>query len=206
MNLLDLSPVIPVVVIEDPETAVPLARALLDGGIAVIEVTLRTDAALAAVERIATQVPGMTLGAGTVCTAAQARASVVAGAQFLVSPGATDRLLDALQEQAVPFLAGVATLSEMLRLLEREITEAKLFPAGAIGALALLDAVSGPLPGLRFCPTGGISAATAPDYLARPNVGCVGGTWLTPAAALAARDWARITDLARAAAELGVGR
>jgi 2-dehydro-3-deoxyphosphogluconate aldolase/(4S)-4-hydroxy-2-oxoglutarate aldolase len=205
MNVLDLSPVIPVVVIEDCAAAVPLARALLDGGIEVIEVTLRSAAALDSIAQIAEQVPGMTVGAGTVCSADQASAAVAAGARFLVSPGATDRLLDALAEQPVPFLVGTATPSEMLRLLERGITEAKLFPAAAVGGLALLGAVAGPLPGLRFCPTGGISAATAPDYLALPNVGCVGGTWLTPADAVAAGDWARITELARQAAGLGVG-
>jgi 2-dehydro-3-deoxyphosphogluconate aldolase/(4S)-4-hydroxy-2-oxoglutarate aldolase len=204
-SLLDLSPVVPVVVIDDVDTAVPLARALLAGGIAVIEVTLRSDAALGAVERIAEQVPDVTVGAGTVCGPQQAAAAVAAGARFLVSPGATDRLLDALAEQAVPFLAGVATPSEMLRLLERDITEAKLFPAGAVGGLALLRAVAGPLPQLRFCPTGGVTAATAADYLALPNVGCVGGSWLTPPAALAAGDWARVRKLAAAAAALRPG-
>lgn len=202
MNLLELSPVIPVVVIEDAATAVPLARALLEGGIAVVEVTLRSDAALAAIERIAEQVPDMIVGAGTVCGPAPAAAAVAAGARFLVSPGATDRLLDALADQPVPFLAGVATPSEMLRLLERGITEAKLFPAGAVGGLALLRAVAGPLPQLRFCPTGGVTASTAADYLALPNVGCVGGSWLTPPAVLAAGDWAQVRRLAAAAAVL----
>jgi 2-dehydro-3-deoxyphosphogluconate aldolase/(4S)-4-hydroxy-2-oxoglutarate aldolase len=202
MNVLDLSPVVPVVVIEDRAHAVPLARALLAGGVPVIEVTLRSDAALDAVRAIAAEVPGMVVGAGTVCSAAQAEAAVAAGAQFLVSPGSTDGLLDALAERAVPFLAGVATPSEMLRLLERGITEAKLFPASAVGGTALLKAVAGPLPQLRFCPTGGISAASAPEYLALPNVGCVGGSWLAPADALAAGDWDRITGLAAETAKL----
>lgn len=206
MNLLELSPVVPVVVLENRAHAVPLARALLAGGVPVIEVTLRSDAALDAVRAIAAEVPGMVVGAGTVRSAAQAEAAVAAGAQFLVSPGSTDRLLDALAEQAVPFLAGVATPSEMLRLLERGIAEAKLFPASAVGGTALLKAVSGPLPQLRFCPTGGISAASAPEYLALPNVGCVGGSWLAPADALATGDWDRVTALACEAAGLGVGR
>jgi 2-dehydro-3-deoxyphosphogluconate aldolase/(4S)-4-hydroxy-2-oxoglutarate aldolase len=205
MNVLDLSPVVPVVVIEDRAHAVPLARALLAGGVPVIEVTLRSDAALDAVRAIAAEVPGMVVGAGTVCSAAQAEAAVAAGAQFLVSPGSTDRLLDALAELAVPFLAGVATPSEMVRLLERGITEAKLFPASAVGGTALLKAVAGPLPQLRFCPTGGISAASAPEYLALPNVGCVGGSWLAPADALAAGDWDRVTALAHDATVLTVG-
>jgi 2-dehydro-3-deoxyphosphogluconate aldolase/(4S)-4-hydroxy-2-oxoglutarate aldolase len=206
MNVLDLSPVVPVVVLEDRAHAVPLARALLAGGIPVVEVTLRSDAALDSVRAIAAEVPGMVVGAGTVCSAAQAEAAVAAGAQFLVSPGSTGQLLDALAEQAVPFLAGVATPSEMLRLLERGITEAKLYPASAVGGTALLKAVAGPLPQLRFCPTGGISAASAPEYLALPNVGCVGGSWLAPADALASGSWDRITELARAAAALAVGR
>ncbi|HEU5005581.1 MAG TPA: bifunctional 4-hydroxy-2-oxoglutarate aldolase/2-dehydro-3-deoxy-phosphogluconate aldolase [Jatrophihabitantaceae bacterium] len=202
MNVLDLSPVVPVVVLEDRAHAVPLARALLAGGVPVIEVTLRSDAALDAVRAIAAEVPGMVVGAGTVCSAAQAEAAVAAGAQFLVSPGSTDGLLDALADQAVPFLAGVATPSEMLRLLERGIAEAKLFPASAVGGTALLKAVAGPLPQLRFCPTGGISPASAPEFLALPNVGCVGGSWLAPADALAAGDWGRVTALAAEAAKL----
>jgi 2-dehydro-3-deoxyphosphogluconate aldolase/(4S)-4-hydroxy-2-oxoglutarate aldolase len=202
VNVLDLSPVVPVVVIEDRAQAVPLARALLAGGVPVIELTLRSDAALDAVRAIAAEVPGVVVGAGTICSAAQAEAAVAAGAQFLVSPGSTDRLLDDLAELAVPFLAGVATPSEMLRLLERGITEAKLFPASAVGGTALLKTVAGPLPQLRFCPTGGISAASAPEYLALPNVGCVGGSWFAPADALAAEDWARITGLAAASTTL----
>jgi 2-dehydro-3-deoxyphosphogluconate aldolase/(4S)-4-hydroxy-2-oxoglutarate aldolase len=202
VNVLDLSPVVPVVVLEDRAHAVPLARALLAGGVPVIEVTLRSDAALDAVRAIAAEVPGMVVGAGTVCSAAQAEAAVAAGAQFLVSPGSTDGLLDALADQSVPFLAGVATPSEMLRLLERGIAEAKLFPASAVGGTALLKAVAGPLPQLRFCPTGGISPASAPEFLALPNVGCVGGSWLAPADALAAGDWGRVTALAAEAAKL----
>lgn len=202
MSVLDVSPVVPVVVVEEVETAVPLARALHAGGVGVIEVTLRSDAALDALRAIAAEVPEISLGAGTVCTPDQVKAAAAAGAGFLVSPGATDRLLDALEDSGLPFLAGTATPSDMLRLLERGITEAKLFPASAVGGLALLRAVAGPLPRLRFCPTGGITPANAAEYLAQPNVGCVGGTWLAPATALRARDWAAVRRNAAEAVEL----
>ena len=202
MSVLDIAPVIPVVVIDDAVTAVPLARALARGGIPIIEVTLRSDAALDAVRAIAAELPDVLVGAGTVCTPAQVKLSAEAGARFLVSPGATDRLLDAMGESDLPFLAGCAGPSDMLRLLERGVTEAKLFPAGAVGGVPLLRAVHGPLPQLRFCPTGGITPETAPDYLALPNVGCVGGTWLTPKALVEARDWLAVERLADQAAGL----
>jgi len=202
MSVLDIAPVIPVVVIDDAATAVPLARALARGGIPIIEVTLRSDAALDAVRAIAAELPDVLVGAGTVCTPAQVKLSAEAGARFLVSPGATDRLLDAMGESDLPFLAGCAGPSDMLRLLERGVTEAKLFPAGAVGGVPLLRAVHGPLPQMRFCPTGGITPETAPDYLALPNVGCVGGTWLTPKALVEARDWRAVERLADQAAGL----
>jgi 2-dehydro-3-deoxyphosphogluconate aldolase/(4S)-4-hydroxy-2-oxoglutarate aldolase len=201
-TLLDLSPVVPVVVIEDVATAVPLARALVAGGVPVIEVTLRSEVALDAIRAIAAEVPDIRVGAGTVCNAEQVKLSVEAGAQFLVSPGATDRLLDSLQGADLPFLAGTATPSDMLRLLERGITEAKLFPATAVGGVPLLRALHGPLPQLRFCPTGGITLNTAREYLALPNVGCVGGTWLTPKSLLDAGDWTAISRLAAEVARL----
>ena len=201
-SVLDVSPVVPVVVVEDAARAAPLARALLAGGIGIIEITLRSAAALDAIAAVANEVPELLVGAGTICTPEQAAAAVDAGARFLVSPGSTDRLLDAMQETGRPFLAGCATPSDMLRLLERGITEAKLFPATVVGGTALLRAVAGPLPQLRFCPTGGITPASAPEFLALPNVGCVGGTWLTPPAALAANDWETVTSLAAAAAGL----
>lgn len=204
-SLLDVSPVVPVVVVEDAATAVPLADALWAGGVRIIEITLRSAAALDAVRAIAAERPQMAVGVGTVCAPAQAVAARDAGASFLVSPGSTDRLLDALQDTGLPFLAGCATPSDMMRLLERGITEAKLFPATAVGGTALLKAVHGPLPQLRFCPTGGITAATAPEFLGLPNVGCVGGTWLTPAAALATGDWSLVAELARQASALRRG-
>ncbi|MGS2648116.1 bifunctional 4-hydroxy-2-oxoglutarate aldolase/2-dehydro-3-deoxy-phosphogluconate aldolase [Streptosporangium sp. LJ11] len=202
MSLLDIAPVVPVVVIDDPETAVPLARALVAGGLPVIEVTLRTPAALDAIARIAAEVPEAVIGAGTIRTPADVAAAVAAGSKFLVSPGTTPGLVDAMEVSGVPFLPGVATASEVMALAERGVTEMKFFPAEAAGGLPYLKALGGPLPQVRFCPTGGIKLATAPDYLALPNVGCVGGTWLTPADALASGDYARIEKLATEAAAL----
>ncbi|MEV5891452.1 bifunctional 4-hydroxy-2-oxoglutarate aldolase/2-dehydro-3-deoxy-phosphogluconate aldolase [Nonomuraea fuscirosea] len=202
MSLLDLAPVIPVVVIDDVETAVPLARALVAGGLPAIEVTLRTPAAREAIARIAAEVPEATVGAGTVRTADDISASVAAGARFLVSPGTTPSLVEALEASGVPFLPGAVTVSEAMALAERGIKELKFFPAEAAGGVTYLKSLGGPLPDVRFCPTGGIRVETAPDYLALPNVGCVGGTWLTPADALASGDWARVEKLAAQAAAL----
>ncbi|GAB2772198.1 bifunctional 4-hydroxy-2-oxoglutarate aldolase/2-dehydro-3-deoxy-phosphogluconate aldolase [Nocardioides salsibiostraticola] len=201
-SLLDLVPVIPVVVVEDVSVAVPLARALVAGGLPVIELTLRTPVALDAIRAIAAEVPEITLGVGTVTTPDQARRAVEAGAGFLVSPGATPALLDAMLETGVPFLPGTATVSEVLAVLEAGVTEMKFFPAEASGGTAYLSSISSPVAAARFCPTGGISLASAPDYLALPNVGCVGGSWITPADALAAGDWARVEQLAAEAAAL----
>lgn len=199
---LDLAPVLPVVVIPDAELAVPLARALLAGGLRAIEITLRSTAALEACRRITAEVPDMTVGVGTVRAPAHVTEARDAGAQFLVSPGATPGLLDALEDSCLPFLPGTATISEMMAVAERGITEMKLFPAEAVGGTALLRAVHGPLPDLRFCPTGGITPRTAATYLTQPNVGCVGGSWLTPADALNRRDWDGISTLAAAASSL----
>ncbi|MFI6480803.1 bifunctional 4-hydroxy-2-oxoglutarate aldolase/2-dehydro-3-deoxy-phosphogluconate aldolase [Nonomuraea sp. NPDC050663] len=202
MSLLDLAPVIPVVVIEDVETAVPLARALVAGGLPVIEVTLRTPVALEAIRAIAAEVEGAVVGAGTVRTRDDVEAAGRAGATFVVSPGTTPALVDFLVEGDMPFLPGAATASEVMALAERGITELKFFPAEAAGGLPYLKSLAGPLPDVRFCPTGGIKPGTAPAYLALPNVGCVGGTWLTPADALATGDWATIEKLAAEAAAL----
>ncbi|SDH62075.1 2-dehydro-3-deoxyphosphogluconate aldolase / (4S)-4-hydroxy-2-oxoglutarate aldolase [Sinosporangium album] len=204
-SLLDLAPVVPVVVIEDEKTAVPLARALVAGGLPVIEVTLRTEAALASIESIAAEVPEAVVGAGTIRTSADVRAATAAGAAFLVSPGTTPELATALMAADVPFLPGAATASEAMALAERGITELKFFPAEAAGGVAYLKSLAGPLPDVRFCPTGGIRPDTAADYLALPNVGCVGGTWLTPADALASGDYARVERLAAEAAKLRQG-
>ncbi|HET6356277.1 bifunctional 4-hydroxy-2-oxoglutarate aldolase/2-dehydro-3-deoxy-phosphogluconate aldolase [Streptomyces sp.] len=201
-SVLDLAPVVPVVVVEDAADAVPLARALVAGGLPAIEVTLRTPAALDAIRAITCEVPGAIVGAGTVISPKGVDAAVAAGARFLVSPGWTDRLLDAMRESGVPFLPGVSTTSEVVALLERGLSELKFFPAEAAGGTGYLKSLAGPLPQARFCPTGGISLTSAPSYLALPNVGCVGGTWMLPADALAARDWARVETLAREAAAL----
>ncbi|MEU6381358.1 bifunctional 4-hydroxy-2-oxoglutarate aldolase/2-dehydro-3-deoxy-phosphogluconate aldolase [Streptomyces sp. NPDC046909] len=202
MNVLDLAPVVPVVVIEDAADAVPLARALVAGGLPAIEVTLRTPVALEAIRAIADGVPGAVVGAGTVITPEQVTESVRAGARFLVSPGWTDVLLEAMRASGVPFLPGVSTASEVVALLERGVREMKFFPAQAAGGTAYLKSLAGPLPQARFCPTGGIGLTNAPEYLSLPNVGCVGGTWMLPADAVAARDWGRVEELARAASEL----
>ena len=201
-SLLSLVPVIPVVVVDDLAHAVPIARALVAGGLPVIELTLRTPVALDAIRAITAEVPGILVGAGTVVTPAQADQAVEAGARFLVSPGCTPVLLAAMSSTGVPFLPGTATVSEALAVLEAGISEMKFFPAEASGGAAYLKSIASPLPAARFCPTGGITAASAPSYLALPNVGCVGGSWLTPAAALAAGDWDRIRTLAAEAAVL----
>ncbi|WP_235959511.1 bifunctional 4-hydroxy-2-oxoglutarate aldolase/2-dehydro-3-deoxy-phosphogluconate aldolase [Nocardioides acrostichi] len=201
-SLLDLVPVVPVVVIDDLAHAVPTARALVAGGLPVIELTLRTPVALDAVRAIAAEVPEITLGVGTVTTPAQAEAAADAGAGFLVSPGTTPTLLRAMLEVGLPFLPGTATVTEAIAVLEGGVSEMKFFPAEASGGAAYLKSIASPLPAARFCPTGGITAASAPTYLALPNVGCVGGSWLTPADALAAGDWTRIETLAREAAAL----
>ncbi|MFF8912799.1 bifunctional 4-hydroxy-2-oxoglutarate aldolase/2-dehydro-3-deoxy-phosphogluconate aldolase [Streptomyces sp. NPDC015032] len=201
-SVLDLAPVVPVVVLEEATDAVPLARALVAGGLPAIEVTLRTAAALAAIRAIAAEVPGAVVGAGTVISVRNVSDTVAAGARFLVSPGWTETLLDAMKASGLPFLPGVSTTSEAVALLERGVTEMKFFPAEAAGGTAYLKALSAPLPQARFCPTGGISLASAPSYLALPNVGCVGGSWMIPADALAAKDWSRVERLAREAAAL----
>ncbi|BBA97134.1 putative aldolase [Actinacidiphila reveromycinica] len=201
-SVLDLAPVVPVVVLEDAADAVPLARALVAGGLPAIEVTLRTPAALHAIAAIARDVPDAVVGAGTVLGPDHVAAAEAAGARFLVSPGCTERLLDAMHGSGLPFLPGVSTASEVLRLLEQGVTDMKFFPAEAAGGAPYLKSLWSPLPRARFCPTGGIDAARASGYLALPNVACVGGTWMLPADALRAKAWDRVTGLAREAAAL----
>ncbi|MFI1929818.1 bifunctional 4-hydroxy-2-oxoglutarate aldolase/2-dehydro-3-deoxy-phosphogluconate aldolase [Streptomyces sp. NPDC020330] len=201
-SVLDLAPVVPVVVLHDAADAVPLARALVAGGLPAIEVTLRTPAALESIRAMAAEVPGAVVGAGTVISPEHVRDTVAAGARFLVSPGWTDALLEAMKASGVPFLPGVSTTSEVVALLERGVREMKFFPAEAAGGTAYLKALSAPLPQARFCPTGGISLASAPSYLALPNVGCVGGSWMVPGDAVAAKDWDRVARLAAEAAAL----
>jgi 2-dehydro-3-deoxyphosphogluconate aldolase / (4S)-4-hydroxy-2-oxoglutarate aldolase len=201
-TLLARTPVVPVLTVAAVEIALPLARALVAGGLGVLEITLRTPAALQVIETIAGEVEGATVGAGTVLTPAQYEAAARAGAQFVVSPGATPALLDAAAASPVPFLPGAATSSEIMTLLERGHSCMKFFPAEPAGGVAYLNALAAPLPEARFCPTGGIDAMIAPRYLSLPNVLCVGGSWVAPGAAVAAGDWPRITALARAAAGL----
>lgn len=195
------SPVMAVVVIKDAAQAVPLARALVQGGVRSIEVTLRTPAALEAMRRIAGEVPEAVLGAGTVLTRRDLEASAEAGAKFAVSPGSTPELMEAAQGGPIPYLPAVATASELMAGLERGYSRFKFFPAEAAGGLPVVKAMHGPFPQVRFCPTGGVTRATAARYLAAPNVACVGGTWLTPEALVSAGDWAAIEAEARATIE-----
>ncbi|GAA1802955.1 bifunctional 4-hydroxy-2-oxoglutarate aldolase/2-dehydro-3-deoxy-phosphogluconate aldolase [Actinomadura chokoriensis] len=201
-DLFDLAPVIPVVVLDDAEAAVPLARALVEGGLPVIEVTLRTPSALESITRIAAEVPDAVIGAGTIVRPEDAERSAAAGARFLVSPGCTPRLQAAMVATGLPFLPGAATASEVIALLEGGLTAMKFFPAEAAGGTAYLKSLAGPLPQVRFCPTGGVGPGNAADYLALPNVGCVGGSWLTPADAVRNGDWNHIRKLAADAATL----
>ncbi len=201
-DLLRLSPVIPVVVLKQAEQAVPLARALARGGIGIIEVTLRTEAGLEAIKRIAAEVPEIVVGAGTVTRPDQVLAAQRNGAQFLVTPGSPVHLLNVATDTGLPVLAGAATLTEMMTLLERGLTAQKFFPAAASGGPSYLKAVQGPLPEVEFCPTGGITRSNASEYLSLPNVTCVGGSWLTPAAAIDSGDWEAIAHLASEVAEL----
>jgi 2-dehydro-3-deoxyphosphogluconate aldolase/(4S)-4-hydroxy-2-oxoglutarate aldolase len=197
-----LAAVIPVVIIEDAKHAVPMARALVAGGIPAIEVTLRTPAALDAIRAIAQEVEGAVVGVGTVLTAKDLHAAEQAGAHFAVSPGVSPNLLAAADDSALPLLPGAATASEAMSLLERGYRHLKFFPAVPAGGTKLLGAWASPLPQLRFCPTGGISLTSAPDFLALSNVLCVGGSWLTPHDKLKNGDWSGIEQLAREAALL----
>ncbi len=199
---LRLAPVVPVVIIHDARAAVPMARALVAGGVPAIEVTLRTPAALDAIRAIAEEVEGAVVGVGTVLSAKDLRAAHKAGARFAVSPGVSPGLLDAADDSELPLLPGVATAGEAMTLLERGYYHLKFFPAVPAGGHKLLGAWASPLPQIRFCPTGGISLANAPDFLALPNVLCVGGSWLTPADKLESGDWTGIELLAREAAAL----
>lgn len=199
-EFLRLSPVMPVVTIDDAAIAVDLARAYVRGGIRVIEVTLRTPAALQAIAAIARAETGICVGAGTVLSAADLQASADAGAAFAISPGATAALLDAGQKGPIPYLPAVATASELMNGLAAGYHCFKFFPAGAAGGIPMLKSFAGPFAHARFCPTGGITQETVKSYLDLPNVLCAGGSWLSPADALAARDWGRIEMLASKAA------
>lgn len=201
-QLADHGPVIPVIVLQRLEHAVPLARALVEGGVRVLEVTLRTPVALAGIEAIAREVPQAIVGAGTIRSAADARAARAAGSVFGVSPGYTDAVGRACREISLPLLPGVATASEAMAAQGDGYTFLKFFPASAAGGVTMLKALAGPFPDLWFCPTGGLTPQSAPEYLALPHVPVCGGSWLTPADAIEQGDWARITRLAREAGAL----
>jgi 2-dehydro-3-deoxyphosphogluconate aldolase/(4S)-4-hydroxy-2-oxoglutarate aldolase len=197
LQVMQDAPVIPVIVLNDVAHAVPMARALVAGGIRMLEVTLRTPQALACIEAIAKEVPEALVGAGTVRTNADAQAAAMAGARFAVSPGYTSVVGQACRDAGLALLPGVATGSEIMLALEDGFCELKFFPALQAGGPAMLKAWSGPFFDVKFCPTGGVTLHNASDFLALPNVVCVGGSWLVPADALAQGDWARITQLAR---------
>lgn len=205
MNAADLlarQRVVPVVVIDDASDAVPLAKTLLASGLNAIEVTLRTEAGLEAIERIATDVPGMLVGAGSVRRAAQIAEVKSAGAVFAVSPGSSDALLEAVADAELPFVPGAVTASEVLKLLDLGYTLQKFFPAELAGGAAFLKAIGAPIPEARFMPTGGISPGNAKDYLSLENVACIGGSWIASSALLQVKDFDAIAGLASAAAKL----
>lgn len=202
LQIMRTSPVIPVIAIDDIDHAVPLARALVAGGIRVLEVTLRTAHGLAAIRAIAEQVPDAIVGVGTLTQPDEFAAAREAGAVFGVSPGLTSTLINAAKTSGLPLLPGVMTPSEVMAAREHGFRQLKLFPAVPAGGIGMLNAIAGPLPDITFCPTGGISIETAAQFLACKNVACVGGSWLTPKDAMQAGDWARITVLAAAACAL----
>jgi 2-dehydro-3-deoxyphosphogluconate aldolase / (4S)-4-hydroxy-2-oxoglutarate aldolase len=202
LSTLRLQPVVPVIIIEDLKSAVPLARALVAGGLKALEITLRTAAGLDAIKAIAEEVEGGVVGAGTVLDARQWDLAVKAGSKFIVSPGAGTSVLDAADQSDIPLLPGTATATEVMQVRDRGYTVMKFFPAEQAGGAPYINALSSPLAGIQFCPTGGVSLKNAMDYLSLPNVVCVGGSWVAPKAMVAAGDWAGITKLAAEAAAL----
>lgn len=196
-----LAPVVPVLVVEDAGKAAALARALVAGGLPALEVTLRTPAALDAIRAMA-EVPGGFVGAGTLLTPADVKAAKAAGARFGVSPGSSERLIAACEDEGLPLLPGAVTATEVMALLERGYTVQKFFPAETSGGAAAIRALGAPIPQVRFCPTGGIGMKNVADYLGQKNILCVGGSWVAPADAVASGDWGRVETLAREAAAL----
>jgi len=203
--ILTRAPVIPVLVVEDAAQAVPLARALVAGGMSVLEITLRSTAALEAIRRIAAEVPDAVVGAGTVLNPAQFAAAQLAGAKFVISPGATEALYYTAKDTGLPYLPAVATASEVMRAMEQGFARAKFFPAESSGGVATLKSFAGPFPDMKFCPTGGITEANLRSYTSLPNVFAAGGSWLAPKDLLQAGDWAGVTALARKAVQIAKG-
>lgn len=201
-SLIGTQPVIPVIRIDDVTTAVPMARALVAGGLPAIEITLRTPDALDAIRQVAAEVAGAVVGAGTILDAAQFEAAEKAGARFIVSPGTTQELIDAARSSAVPFLPGATTASEIMAMREEDYGFLKFFPAEQSGGAPFLKAIAAPIPDMAFCPTGGISPANVKSYLSLPNIVCVGGSWVVPDAAVKAGNWAEIERLSREASSL----
>ncbi|PPC91930.1 MAG: keto-deoxy-phosphogluconate aldolase [Methylobacter sp.] len=201
-DIMYTSPVIPVMVINKLEHAVPLARALVEGGLKVLEITMRTPIALEAIKAIKANVPGAIVGAGTVISLETLQQALDVGSEFLVSPGVTETLIDAVLDSGVPILPGVITPSEAMRLMEKGITEMKFFPAEAAGGVPMLKSFAGPLPQITFCPTGGVNPKNALEYLSLKNVACVGGSWMAPAELVDAEDWDEIKRRATEAAGL----
>ena len=201
-DVMTTSPVMPVMVINQLDLAVPLAQALVAGGLKVLEITLRTPVALEAIRRIKAEVPGAIVGAGTIINTSTLDQALAAGAEFIVSPGVTDNLLAAALSSGIPILPGVVTPSEVMHLLEKGLTAMKFFPAEAAGGIPMLKSIGGPLPQVIFCPTGGVTPKNAPDYLALSNVACVGGSWMAPADLVDAGDWTEITRRASQASAL----
>lgn len=201
-EVMTTSPVMPVMVINQLDQAVPLAKALVEGGLKVLEITLRTPVALDAIRRIKAEVPGAIVGAGTIINTATLQQAIDAGAEFIVSPGVTDELIDAALQSGVPILPGVVTPSEVMKLLAKGITAMKFFPAEAAGGIPMLKSLGGPLPQVTFCPTGGVNPKNAIDYLSLSNVACVGGSWMAPADLVDAGNWDEIRRRAAEAASL----
>jgi len=199
-EIMNTSPVIPVMVINTLEQAVPLANALVEGGLTVLEITMRTPVALDAIKKIKAEVPDAIVGAGTVINTETLKQAVDAGSEFLVSPGITENLVNAALQSGIPILPGVTSPGDVMRLMEKNITEMKFFPAEAAGGIPMLKSISGPLPQATFCPTGGINPKNAVDYLALKNVACVGGSWMAPAELVDAEKWDEIRSLATDAA------
>jgi 2-dehydro-3-deoxyphosphogluconate aldolase/(4S)-4-hydroxy-2-oxoglutarate aldolase len=201
-EIMNVSPIVPVMVINNVEHAVPLAHALVKGGLKVLEITLRTPAALEAITRIKAEVPDAIVGAGTIINIETLNKAIEAGAEFIVSPGTTDTMIDAALATGVPLLPGVANPSEAMRLLEKGITEMKFFPAEAAGGVPMLKSIGAPIPQITFCPTGGISQKNVKDYFSLPNVACVGGSWMCAANLVDSENWDEITRLSAEAIEL----